>query len=438
MRQGLFLAALAAALLACVSAARMTPLMDVQKMVVSSDDSLLRSASQAFANVFKRKEDEDEDEDEDKKSHTAYMAVKYIVPPSEGQSFEDRWEKLKDQAEKEHGEDLEVHTLKRAKLTNVLYYEYAEFNGMNKMHKHFNAKHFKDFAEWVDDHGVKWELEILKSLSDDIEEEAEEGKHGDAEDEYKTFLVGNLEHKCHCHHCPGKGEHGCHCGCMEEEKEQGPQVLSSTSARLEHKCHCHHCPGKGEHGCHCGCESKKDKEQEEQDQQDDHADDWDKFVPEEYRHFIPKNVRPKKDTHHKKHGKKDRRSELGAALNLPQDASPQQIRDALRSLTRRKGGEEHAHVLVAYFVPPGEGEGFVDAWTDAAELTIKEEGNMVYSLRKVATDNTRFYCYGTWDSLDSYMEHFDSKHLGKFVDYTSDNDITWVIIPLEEVGGDEE
>lgn len=29
-------------------------------------------------------------------------------------------------------------------------------------------------------------------------------------------------------------------------------------------------------------------------------------------------------------------------------------------------------------VPPGEAEGFVDTWKDAAEKTIKEEGNRMY------------------------------------------------------------
>ncbi len=33
-------------------------------------------------------------------------------------------------------------------------------------------------------------------------------------------------------------------------------------------------------------------------------------------------------------------------------------------------------------------------------------------------------------SLDDYMRHFESKHLGALVDYTEDKDITWIIHPL--------
>ncbi len=36
-------------------------------------------------------------------------------------------------------------------------------------------------------------------------------------------------------------------------------------------------------------------------------------------------------------------------------------------------------MLVKYYVPPGLDSEFIDAWTDAAESTIKEDGNRIYS-----------------------------------------------------------
>lgn len=85
------------------------------------------------------------------------------------------------------------------------------------------------------------------------------------------------------------------------------------------------------------------------------------------------------------------------------------------------------HAAVLFSVPPGKGDAFVDAWLDEAEDTIKEEGNRVYSLRKVASDNTRYVAYGIWDTEEDLEDHFDSEHaedLRKFVD---DKDIQFVL-----------
>jgi quinol monooxygenase YgiN len=92
-----------------------------------------------------------------------------------------------------------------------------------------------------------------------------------------------------------------------------------------------------------------------------------------------------------------------------------------------------AHVLIQYSVPPGNSKEFIDAWTDLAERTIEEKGNRMYSLRRVATDNTHFYAYGTWTSMGDYMDHFESKHLGKFLDDVEDKNIIYFLDPLEEI-----
>lgn len=43
-----------------------------------------------------------------------------------------------------------------------------------------------------------------------------------------------------------------------------------------------------------------------------------------------------------------------------------------------KKGDEEAHAMIAYIVPPDAGDEFVSAWHEAAEDTIQEEGNKLY------------------------------------------------------------
>jgi quinol monooxygenase YgiN len=100
--------------------------------------------------------------------------------------------------------------------------------------------------------------------------------------------------------------------------------------------------------------------------------------------------------------------------------------------------KDNAHILAAYDVPPGEGEGFVDAWTDAAEKTIKEKGNIVYSLRKVVGDNTRFWIYGSWDRMSDWLDHLESRHLGKLFDYVADRKIIYTTFVLEDIEDEDE
>lgn len=107
-----------------------------------------------------------------------------------------------------------------------------------------------------------------------------------------------------------------------------------------------------------------------------------------------------------------------------------------RDVTR--GKDEMAHVLFMYTVPPGEDEGFVNQWTDTAYKTIEEDGNRIYSLRRVATDNTRFYGYGTWDSMRDYLDHFTSSHVADLTAYAEEKDIVWFVVPLEKIGHEDE
>jgi len=95
--------------------------------------------------------------------------------------------------------------------------------------------------------------------------------------------------------------------------------------------------------------------------------------------------------------------------------------------------KDNTHILTHYYIPPGEAEGFVKAWTKAAEDTIDEKGNLLYSLRKIMTENTRYVAYGTWDRMSDWLDHHESKHLLKLHDYAADKDIVWWNEILEEV-----
>jgi len=285
MKRTALFVALASVLLLAVDASRLDPYNEVQ-ISTSADGYPLRGSAQALLNIMRGKGKKGQGTEEDL-MHMPMFTIKFFVPPSESSSFEKRFMEFSDDVNKD--EKPEMFTLKKTQLTNTLYYSYAEFNDMQSMHDHFTTNHFEDFANWVDDHGIKWELELLKSLSTDIDKEQQKKKH------------------------------------MEVDKR-------------------------------------------------------------------------KKKTY---------------------DYT-----------------EEIAHILIQYYVPPGEHDKFVDAWMECAKNTIKEDENQVYSLRKTFSDNTRFWVYGTWESFNAYMEHYNSKHLGKLIDYTNDNDITWFITPLEEVGGD--
>eukprot|EP00967_Tisochrysis_lutea_P104904 scaffold159555_cov18-Tisochrysis_lutea.AAC.1 len=99
----------------------------------------------------------------------------------------------------------------------------------------------------------------------------------------------------------------------------------------------------------------------------------------------------------------------------------------------------HFSLDVLPIVPPAETDGFVDVWRETAERTLKEErGNRVFSLASLKDDNTRFYGYGTWDSMDDYLDHFQSSHVRKLREYLEDRDIIYFVAPLRKIGNQPE
>jgi len=134
----------------------------------------------------------------------------------------------------------------------------------------------------------------------------------------------------------------------------------------------------------------------------------------------------------------DIRWELQILKDVSRDVEDKQKGMRKADVERGRKRKEMAHVAIMYVLPPGEDKGFIDQWTDTAFKTIKEDGNRVYKLRKIATDNTKFYGYGTWDSMRDYMDHFHSQHLNDLVGYTNSKDIVWFLTPMEKVGRERE
>jgi quinol monooxygenase YgiN len=338
-RSSLVLAALLLAVAGCATAARMNPMVEVASThgdalanVRDSIAGLINSLSTPLVGRHREK------------SGPAFTVVKYTVPPSAADDFEEAWLDLERSTMDK--DDPPLYNLRKTRTDNLFYYGYAEWDSMQDLRDHVLSKHFEDFADSVDELGVRWQLEILGNESEDIEEDSRNGRR----------------------------------------KDQGQQ-----------------------------------------------GGDWDDNIPEEYRKYIPEQYRPQ----HKRHHRKVSELSNAALATLPNPTDATAVRDLKRELSRgRRGskGRDVAHVLIQYFVPPERREDFVDEWLNAAEKTIEEDGNRVWSLRKVKSDNSRYYAYGTWDSVEDLRDHLESKHVQKLLDFYDDSDVVYFAVPVVPIG----
>lgn len=264
--------------MACVGASRVPDEMLLNDLFISSDTATggLRSSALGLLGLMRGVER--------RRDERAYATIRFFVPPGEHKHFEDIWLDLeKDVMDEE--KHVRFMDLKKTRTDNLIYYGYGEWDTHEDLRNHLLSKHFEDFADEVDEHEVRWELQLLQSMSEEYEDK-------------------------HFRH--------------QEAEAQ---------------------------------------------------------------------VEKRRDLH---------------------------------------------HILITYIVPPGEAKGFTDEWMDCAESTLDEKRNRNYALRKVATDNTRFYHYGTWDSMGDWMDHFESKHFGNLLDYTDKKDIVYFIQPLMKIGKESE
>lgn len=81
--------------------------------------------------------------------------------------------------------------------------------------------------------------------------------------------------------------------------------------------------------------------------------------------------------------------------------------------------EEEWHrggIAIKYFVLPGREEKFLHAWMKMKNETAeKDKGLHVFSLSKVATDNTIFYSWAVWESKGDFMSHIKSDHVKEYM-----------------------
>jgi len=142
------------------------------------DDRSLRSSSQAWLTMLRERLDRgrhsrgsEMDYMKDEGLHNKIMAIKFYVPPSLSDEFEDHWSKMEDKEDQ-----AEVFKLFAGMLDNTYYYAYSEFQEHKDLHDHLTSNHFNKFAEMVDDSGIEWELDLLTDLSEDIEDKYGRGK----------------------------------------------------------------------------------------------------------------------------------------------------------------------------------------------------------------------------------------------------------------------
>eukprot|EP00967_Tisochrysis_lutea_P045839 scaffold55603_cov22-Tisochrysis_lutea.AAC.1 len=55
----------------------------------------------------------------------------------------------------------------------------------------------------------------------------------------------------------------------------------------------------------------------------------------------------------------------------------------------------------------------------------------MYSLSSAANDNTRWYAYGAWDSMDDYRDHFYSSHVEELRNYLAKKVRTFFVLVAE-------
>jgi len=99
-----------------------------------------------------------------------------------------------------------------------------------------------------------------------------------------------------------------------------------------------------------------------------------------------------------------------------------------------RGRGKTARVLFQYHMDPSVKNEFIDAWEDHAKDVWREDGNSVFALRKVGTNNHHFYAFGKWDSYDDFMDHINSKHTRRMKDFFEKYDVHFFMDPMYRVG----
>lgn len=107
--------------------------------------------------------------------------------------------------------------------------------------------------------------------------------------------------------------------------------------------------------------------------------------------------------------------------------------DAESDEDNRRKRERATHVLFHYHAEPSLVRDFIEAWEETAKDVWREQGNMVFSLRKVSTNNHHFIGYGSWESFEDFMDHIKSKHVERLHNFARKNDVLWFFEPVYQL-----
>lgn len=127
---------------------------------------------------------------------------------------------------------------------------------------------------------------------------------------------------------------------------------------------------------------------------------------------------------------------LKNVTSIKDEMRGRRIVPSMRSDAEEEGRKEQkmAHIMFHYHMEPCVKDDFIKAWEECAKDAWKDKGNVMYSLRKVTTNNHHFLGWGMWDSYDDFMDHLDSKHLKHFKKFCEKNDVLWYFDPVFQLG----
>ena len=98
----------------------------------------------------------------------AYVAMKFIVPPTVHDKFIDEWKNLEDHAMDEKHNI--IYELGKTTTDNLHFYLYGEWETGRDALDHFESKAFQDFKDFAMDNDIQWEFYGLESISNPKDE----------------------------------------------------------------------------------------------------------------------------------------------------------------------------------------------------------------------------------------------------------------------------
>jgi len=97
------------------------------------------------------------------------QSIRFKVLPRDSMDFEDAWLKLAKDVEK-YEKNADEFKLYKVLTDNLYYISYGEWRDHLDMHEHIMSKHFEEFADFIDNRQVRWEMHELINMSEEMDE----------------------------------------------------------------------------------------------------------------------------------------------------------------------------------------------------------------------------------------------------------------------------